>query len=139
MGMVGAQPARVRIEAAERLFAVLKEALGRSRWRLELWDGTALGEPTFRQFTLRFRSRRGLDRLIGDLPERAFGRAYVEGSIEVERLAQFLECVNDLSTARALKIVPRLAAAALSLGARPDPRGTTVEARLRGRLHSRTR
>lgn len=125
--------------AASRLFSVLSTAWGTDQWRLEIWDGSAAGESAFPRFVLRLTSRRALDRLIGDLPERGFGRAYVEGSIEVERLHHFLGHVNDLPASRAARIAPRLAAAALSLGARPDPRRLAVEARLRGRLHSRLR
>ena len=91
------------------------------------------------RFVLRLKSRKALDRLIGDLPDRGFGRAYVEGSLEVEGLYSFLGHVNDLSMGRLARIVPRIAIAALALGARPDPRGLPVEARLRGRLHSRLR
>jgi cyclopropane-fatty-acyl-phospholipid synthase len=84
-------------------------------------------------------SRKALDRLIGDLPERAFGRAYVEGSLEIENLHAFLEHVTNLSMVRVARVLPRLATTALALGARPDPRTLPVEARLRGRLHSRGR
>jgi len=125
--------------AVERLFRVISEVVTTDRWRLELWDGRHAGRPADPEFTLRFRSRLGLDRLIGDLPERGFGRAYVEGSLEVEPLYAFMEHVDSLPASRVARLLPRLLGAALALGARPNPRGTKVEARLRGRLHSRTR
>jgi cyclopropane-fatty-acyl-phospholipid synthase len=125
--------------ATGRLHSILSTVWGTERWRLEMWDGTAAGEPALSRFVLRMTSRKALDRLIGDLPERAFGRAYVEGSLDVEGLHAFLEHVNDLSMGRVARVLPRLAATALSLGARPDPRALPVEARLRGRLHSRSR
>ncbi|MGP8161163.1 MAG: class I SAM-dependent methyltransferase [Candidatus Dormibacteria bacterium] len=125
--------------AGRRLFSVLSAVWGTDRWRLELWDGSSVGEPLLPRFVLRLKSRKALDRLIGDLPDRGFGRAYVEGSLEVEGLYSFLGHVNDLSMGRLARIVPRIAIAALALGARPDPRGLPVEARLRGRLHSRLR
>lgn len=125
--------------AVERLFRLLSESWRTERWRLELWDGRGAGEAERARFVLRFRSRRGLDRLIGDLPERGFGRAYVEGSIEVEGLHAFLAQTDELRSGRLARLVPGLVAAALALGARPDPRRLPVEARLSGRLHTTRR
>ncbi|MGO8687570.1 MAG: class I SAM-dependent methyltransferase [Candidatus Dormibacteria bacterium] len=125
--------------ASRRLFSILSAVWGTERWRLVMWDGTSVGEAGPPRFVLRLNSRKALDRLIGDLPERAFGRAYVEGSLEIDDLHAFLGHVNDLSMARVARLLPRLAATALALGARPDPRGLPVEARLHGRLHSRSR
>jgi cyclopropane-fatty-acyl-phospholipid synthase len=126
-------------DATRRLFSVLSTIWGTDLWRLEMWDGSAVGEPAFPRFVLRLKSRAALDRLVGDLPDRGFGRAYVEGSLEVEGLHAFLGHVNDLSLGRVARLLPRIATTALALGARPDPRGLPVEARLRGRLHSRIR
>jgi len=125
--------------AARRLFAALTMIWGTDRWRLEMWDGSAVGGPAVPRFVLRLRSRRALDRLIGDLPERGFGRAYVEGSLEVVGLHAFLEHVNELSMSRVAGAFPRMLTTAIALGARPDPRRLPVEAHLRGRLHSRIR
>jgi cyclopropane-fatty-acyl-phospholipid synthase len=125
--------------AARRLFSVLSAVWDTDRWRLELWDGSSAGEAETPEFVLRFRSRRGLDRLVGDLPDRGFGRAYAEGSLEVEGLYAFLSRVNDLSMSRMARLLPRILTTALALGARPDPRRIPVEAHLRGRLHSRAR
>jgi cyclopropane-fatty-acyl-phospholipid synthase len=125
--------------ASRRLFSILSTVWGTDLWRLILWDGSAVGEPELPRFVLHLRSRKALDRLIGDLPERAFGRAYVEGSLEIEGLTRFLEHVNDLDMLRVARLLPRIVATALALGARPDPRGLPVEAHLRGRLHSRVR
>ena len=61
-----------------------------------MWDGSGAGEAEMPRFVLRLSSRRALDRLVGDLPDRGFGRAYVEGSLEVEGLYAFLGHVNDL-------------------------------------------
>ncbi|MGD0447545.1 MAG: cyclopropane-fatty-acyl-phospholipid synthase family protein [Candidatus Dormibacteria bacterium] len=131
--------ASVDTGAARRLFSVLTAVWDTDRWRLELWDGSSAGEAETPEFILRFRSRRGLDRLVGDLPDRGFGRAYAEGSLEVEGLYAFLARVNDLSMSRMARLFPRILTTALALGARPDPRRIRVEAHLRGRLHSRVR
>ncbi len=125
--------------AVHRLFTLLSTVWGTEWWRMEMWDGTAVGDSTSPLFILHMNSRKALDRLIGDLPERAFGRAYVEGSLEIENLHAFLEHVTNLSMVRVARVLPRLATTALALGARPDPRTLPVEARLRGRLHSRGR
>ena len=125
--------------ATRRLFSVLTAVWDTDRWRLELWDGSSAGETETPEFVLRFRSRRGLDRLVGDLPDRGFGRAYAEGSLEVEGLYAFLGRVSDLSMSRMARLLPRILTTALALGARPDPRRIPVEAHLRGRLHSRVR
>ncbi len=139
MSAAGSPRGRPTRAAARRLFRVLAQGLESERWRLELWDGSAAGEGSAPQFVLRFTSRAGLDRLIGDLPERGFGRAYVEGSLEIEGLHAFLCQANHLRTGSLARLVPRLLGAALAVGARPDPRSLPVEARLRGRLHSRLR
>jgi len=125
--------------AGRRLFSAMSAIWGTERWRLELWDGSSVGETELPRFVLRLSSRTALDRLIGDLPERGFGRAFAEGSLEVSGLHAFLEHVNELSTARVARTLPRVLAAAVALGARPDPRRLPVEAHLRGRLHSRLR
>ena len=140
VGDAGSSPTtRGTAAAAERLFRVISEVVTTDRWRLELWDGRSAGQAVDPEFVLRFTSRRGLDRLIGDLPERGFGRAYVEGSLDVQPLYSFMEHVDSLPARRVARLVPRLLAAALALGARPNHRGIEVEARLRGRLHSRLR
>ncbi len=126
-------------EAARRLFRVLSDGLRTERWRLELWDGSGVGEATLPQFVLHLSSHHALNRLIGDLPERGFARAFVEGSLEVEGLNAFLRQASDLPASTVVRLLPRLLAAAFALGARPDPRPLAVEARLRGRLHSRLR
>ena len=137
--MPESEPAVMRTGQVERLFRLLSEAWRSERWRLELWDGRGAGEAETARFVLRFRSRRGLDRLIGDFPERGFGRAYVEGSVEVDGLDAFLAQTDELRAGRMARLVPGLVAAALALGARPDPRRLPVEARLRGRLHTTRR
>ena len=108
--------------ATRRLFSVLTAVWDTDLWRLELWDGSSAGETETPEFVLRFRSRRGLDRLVGDLPDRGFGRAYAEGSLEVEGLYAFLGRVSDLSMSRMARLLPRILTTALALGARPDPR-----------------
>ena len=125
--------------ATRRLFTILSSVWGTDRWWLQMWDGSGTGEPEMPRFVLHLRSRRALDRLVSDLPDRGFGRAYVEGSLDVDGLYAFLAHVNDLAMGRVARLLPRLVATALALGARPDRRGLPVEAHLRGRLHSRAR
>ena len=100
-----------------RLFSVLTAVWDTDRWRLELWDGSSTGESETPEFVLRFRSRMALDRLLGDLPDRGFGRAYAEGSLEVEGLYAFLGRVSDLSMSRMARLLPRILTSALALGA----------------------
>ena len=82
-------------------------------------------------------SRRGLDLLISARPERAFGRAYAEGLIDVEPLRPFVELLSAATPAQLLRGAPALLLAGLGLGARPvRPRSRGVEARLRGIRHT---
>ena len=133
------QSARPDPGATRRLFSILSAVWGTERWRLEMWDGSWVGESDGPRFILQLRSRKALDRLVSDLPDRGFGRAYVEGSLDVDGLYAFLAHVNDLAMGRVARLLPRLVTTALALGARPDRRGLPVEAHLRGRLHSRVR
>lgn len=128
---------RAETAAGARLHRVLAEGLQLPTLRLELWDGSVFGPPD--GVTLRFRSRRGLDHLIGDHPERGFGRAYAEGEVEVEPLTPFLEAATELHSTRLLRLLPPLVNAAWALGARPDLHRTAVEAHLRGLRHTRDR
>jgi cyclopropane-fatty-acyl-phospholipid synthase len=112
--------------------------IGDSGWRLRLWDGSENG-PAEPRFTVTLHSRRALDRLLGALPERGFGRAYVEGEIDVEPLGSLFDSVQAVPLRRAAAALPALLRAALALGARPDRRPAAAEAHLSGRRHTRTR
>jgi cyclopropane-fatty-acyl-phospholipid synthase len=86
------------------------------------------------------RSRRALDLLIGDLPERGFGRAYTSGELDIDPLGPFLSALAGSSPARLLAGWARLVTAAVALGAKPArSRPGDAEAHLRGRRHSRVR
>jgi cyclopropane-fatty-acyl-phospholipid synthase len=125
-------------EAAGRLAAAIRTIVGSHDWTLRLWDGRAVGpEGSESRFDLAFTSRRGLDLLISASPERAFGRAYAEGAIDVEPLHPFLDLLSRLTPAQLLRGSPRLLLAGLALGARPvRPPVRSFEARLRGIRHT---
>jgi cyclopropane-fatty-acyl-phospholipid synthase len=114
--------------------------LGSREWRLRLWDGTEVAPVGKSRFVITLTRPRALDVLVGGTPERAFGRAYVAGDLDIEPLDPFLECGARTSVVRVLKAWPGLVAAAVAMGARPR-RGVAgdAEARLRGRAHSRQR
>lgn len=126
--------------SAEALGAALSRLLGRRDWRLELWDGRTVPAEGEERFCITIRSRAALDRLLGALPERAFGRAYAQDLIDVEPLEAFLEAVSHIRLRDEVIALPLFVRAALALGARPNLEMLrTGEARLRGRRHSRTR
>ena len=132
--------AAVSREAAKRLHQAFSRLLRTGAWQLRLWDGTAVGGDGVARFAVTLRSRRALDVLLGGLPERGFGRAYVAGDLDVEPLEPFLEAMARARTSRLLAGWPATLAAALRLGARPstgDP--GDAQARLHGRRHSRER
>ncbi|MFN2568616.1 MAG: class I SAM-dependent methyltransferase [Candidatus Dormibacteria bacterium] len=123
----------------ERLAASISRMLDSSNWRLVLWDGRATG-PEDGAFTLTLRSPRALDRLVGALPDRGFGRAYVAGELDVEPIRPFLEHVGPLRRRHLLATWPQLVRTAVAVGARPHVQpAEAAEARLRGRRHSRER
>jgi cyclopropane-fatty-acyl-phospholipid synthase len=128
-------------EAASRLAAAISTTIGSHDWTLRLWDGRAAGpEASDSRFDLVFHSRRGLDMLLSAAPERAFGRAYAEGLIEVEPLGPFIELLSRVAPAQLLRGAPALLFAGLALGARPvRPWSRGVEARLRGIRHTQRR
>lgn len=126
------------LEAA--LAAAISRLLGRRDWRLDLWDGRTVPAQGSESFCISIRSREALDRLLGALPERAFGRAYAEDLIDVEPLDAFLEAVAHVTLRNQLLGLPLFFRAALALGARPNLEGLRAgEARLRGRRHTRHR
>jgi cyclopropane-fatty-acyl-phospholipid synthase len=130
----------VSAAGANRLHAALSHLLGTEAWDLHLWDGSETGMRSAPRFTVSLRSRRALDALIGGLPERAFGRAYVSGDLDVEPLQEFLEAIARTSVMQRALGWPRIIPAALALGARPSKGAAgDAEARLKGRLHSRER
>jgi cyclopropane-fatty-acyl-phospholipid synthase len=128
-------------EAAGRLAAAIGTAIGRRDWTLRLWDGRTVGpDPAESRFELVFRARRGLDLLLTATPEKAFGRAYAEGLIDVEPLESFIDLLSAVVPAQLLRATPALLFAGLALGARPARSSArTVEARLRGIRHSQRR
>jgi hypothetical protein len=63
------------------LHKALSQLAGTESWRLRLWDGSEHG-ATGPRFVISLHSWSALDRLLGALPERSFGRAYVEGSLD---------------------------------------------------------
>jgi cyclopropane-fatty-acyl-phospholipid synthase len=133
-----APPAAATVRAGRALHRALAEIIGDAHWRLRLWDGSEHG-PSEPRFTVTLNSHRALDRLLGALPERGFGRAYVEGEIDVEPLHSLFDSVQPVPFRRAAAALPGLLRAALELGARPDRRRAATEAHLSGRRHGRSR
>ncbi|HZB98063.1 MAG TPA: cyclopropane-fatty-acyl-phospholipid synthase family protein [Candidatus Sulfotelmatobacter sp.] len=123
-----------------RLGEALSRMIGESRWRLELWDGRIYQPHSDPTFTVRVLSRGALDRLLAFPPDRGFGRAYAEGSLEIEPLEEFLSRAGNATPRQLLAATPLVLAAAVALGARPNLRPLREgEARLRGRRHSQER
>jgi cyclopropane-fatty-acyl-phospholipid synthase len=124
--------------AAGRLAAAISATIGSGSWTLRLWDGRVVGPDTAEsRFDLVFHARRGLDLLLSAAPERAFGRAYAEGLVDVEPLQPFLELLSQATPVQLLRGAPRLLLAGIALGARPvRSRSRSVEARLRGVRHT---
>ena len=73
-------------KAAMHLHAAISRPLNTSAWQLRLWDGTVVEPDRDPQFVFSIRTRRALDLLIGGMPERAFGRAYTSGGLDIEPL-----------------------------------------------------
>jgi cyclopropane-fatty-acyl-phospholipid synthase len=121
---------------ARRLHGAFSRVLGTRDWQLITWDGAVAGTPGA-AFTLTFRSLRALDRLVGSLPDRAFGRAYATGELDVEPLSRFLAIIGRRTLGEMALAWPRVLAAGFASGARPDrqPIGES-EANLHGRRHS---
>jgi len=128
-------PARTR-----HLAAAISRLVGSDQWRLRLWDGTTVEPAPPARFTIVLREREALDTLLSGLPERAFGRAFISGQIDVEPLEPFLEAMERASSMHLIAGWPRLAVAAAFAGGRAG-RGhpNDAEARLQGRRHSRSR
>lgn len=123
-----------------RVARTLSRALGDDHWRLKLWDGTQAQGSDAPRFTLTIHSRAGLSALLDVMPERAFGRAYASGELDIEPLGPFLELVARSSTPKTLLEWPRVLAALLAAGALPSRHRTSeAEAQLQGRRHSKQR
>jgi len=121
------------------LHRAMSRALDRADWRLVLWDGRAVGSAS-PQFTITMRSPAALDRLLGGVPEKAFGRAYVEGLINVDPLEPLLEPLAVAPVRQLFLAWPAIVAALVALGGRPRSAPVlAAEARLRGVRHSRRR
>jgi cyclopropane-fatty-acyl-phospholipid synthase len=126
--------------AAKRLHRAFSRVLNTNAWRLQLWDGTVVTGGGVARFDVSLRSRRALDVFLGGPPERAFGRAYVAGDLDVEPPEPFLEAMARTRASKLLAGWAQTVAAAIELGARPsagDP--GDAQARLHGRRHSRER
>lgn len=117
--------------------AAVRGLLGGRPVRIVFWDGARMGDADSDGVVIRLRSRRALDRLLGAAPERGFGRAYVEGLIDIEPLEAFLTAFATTPRRQFLSALPGLAVSAWSLGSRPSLAPVAgVEARLHGRRHS---
>lgn len=116
------------------------EILCGEKVQVHWWDGTVSGSPRHDALKLTFTSPRAFSRLIGGAPERAFGRAFVEGLIEIDPLERFLAGFSGTTWKPIAAALPRLARSAFAVGARPWSAPVPgAEARLTGKLHSRGR
>jgi cyclopropane-fatty-acyl-phospholipid synthase len=133
--------------SADRLAALIRETVGiELPLRLRAWDGSEAGPSDGP--VLIIRSRRALRRLMWEPGELGLARAYVTGDIDVQGdLAEGLRRAWLLARSRphsGISLTTRgklsAAVAAARLGAvGPAPRPPTSEARLTGRLHTRSR
>jgi cyclopropane fatty-acyl-phospholipid synthase-like methyltransferase/DUF1365 family protein len=142
-----AQEAAVPKTVADRLSRTLRDTLDMDLpVRLRAWDGSEAGPRDAPVLALR--SRRALRRLLWAPGELGLARAYVSGDLDVNGdLADGFRRVWRLARTRektriTLSIRARLRAAltAVRLGAFGlPPRPPATEARVRGRLHTRSR
>jgi cyclopropane-fatty-acyl-phospholipid synthase len=133
--------------AAERLAELAEQALGAPLpIRLRAWDGSEAGPPDGPVGIVR--SRRALRTLAWSPGELGLARAYITGDLDVEGdLGELLTRCWDMArdgrlTAPKLSLVDKvkLAAAAARLGAiGPRPKPPAYEAKLPGKLHTRSR
>ncbi len=132
---------------AERIADLIRRTLGAELpVRLRAWDGSAAGPSDGPVLILR--SRRALRHLLWAPGELGLARAYVAGDIEIEgdlgaafrRAWQFARARPGSVTG----LTPRAKVSALSAAVRlgaigPPPKPPAAEARLHGRLHTRSR
>ncbi len=131
------------MDGAELLRPVIEGLAGSPPpFRVELWDGTAVG-PAAAPATIRIRSPRAIRRLLTAPGELGLGRAYVAGEIDLEGELEAVLSIGDRRPdlrfgGREMAAVLRTVGATrafLPLRLPPPPE----EARMRGRLHSRER
>ena len=134
--------------AAATLEPVIRRVLGgHLPLRIKCWDGSTLG-PVESTSTLVLRSPQALRHILFSPGELGFGRAFVSGDLDIEGdiystldLRQLMgalhENVEVKLDARGIAELTK-AAAKLGIIGRP-PKPPLEEARLRGRMHTRTR
>lgn len=134
------------MSVADRLAALVADVAGiELPVRIRAWDGSEAGPVDGP--VLIVRSRRALRRLLWAPGEMGLARAYVTGDLDVDGdLADGLRRAWAMSGTRPRparlgpRQMARAAAAAARLGALgPPPKRPASEARLTGRLHTRTR
>ena len=119
----------------------LAAALPERPFHVALWDGSRLEATDGGRPTLTVRSPRALAHLVRAPGQLGLGRAYVDGSLEVDDLDAV---IGLLSRWRAPRLDSRtrvrlLAAAVRAMGPTRPPRRPEVELLPRGRRHSRER
>jgi cyclopropane-fatty-acyl-phospholipid synthase len=132
---------------APRLVDLVERVLGAPLpIRVRAWDGSEAGAPAGPDTpVVVLAHRRALRRLLWQPGELGLARAFVAGELDVEGdLAEGLRRCWQLGRARRPRLSPALrrdaVRLALGLGAvGPRPAAPGAEARLTGRLHSRTR
>ncbi len=131
------------MDVGTRLAPFLERLIGQhSPLYVEFWDGSSWG-PSDASARLCVRSPDALRRITQAPGELGFGRAYVAGDLDVEGDIYNALALRDIRSDFALTIAEKLSLlrSAIAIGAfglrriAPPPE----EARLRGRLHSRTR
>jgi cyclopropane fatty-acyl-phospholipid synthase-like methyltransferase/DUF1365 family protein len=132
---------------AERLAGLIRQTIGiELPVRLRAWDGSEAGPSDGPVLVIR--SRRSLRRLLWAPGELGLARAYVTGDIDVEGdLSDGFRRAWQLARTRpggGVALGPRAKLAAVGAAARlgaigPAPKPPSSEARLQGRLHTRSR
>ena len=131
----------VALSETRPLREALAAALPERPFAVALWDGTRVEGTAGGGPTLTVRSPRALAHLMRAPGQLGLGRAYVDGSLEVDDLDAVIGLLDEWSPPRldARTRLRLLAAAARAMGITRPPRRPAVELVPRGRRHSRER
>ena len=135
------RPSRPLIRASAPLCAQLRSVLPRRPFAVRFWDGGAVDATEPAAPTFFVRSPRALAHFVRAPGTLGLGRAYVDGTVDVDDLDRAFIAVDDfsmpeLTAAQRARLALTLLAAAAPGGM---PRRPELELILRGPLHSRER